>query len=64
MTSEPAIRPYQHLASRGITRLRIGVLAANAAAQRAYARYGFAPYESEMEKPIASPLPLAGEGLR
>jgi hypothetical protein len=38
------------------------VLWANAAAQRAYARYGFAPYESEMEKPIASPLPLAGEG--
>jgi ribosomal protein S18 acetylase RimI-like enzyme len=52
----------RHLAQHGVTRLRIGVLAANAGAQRAYARYGFAPYESELEKPIASPLPHAGEG--
>jgi ribosomal protein S18 acetylase RimI-like enzyme len=51
----------RHLAQHGVTRLRIGVLAANVAAQRAYARYGFAPYESELEKPIASPLP-EGEG--
>jgi ribosomal protein S18 acetylase RimI-like enzyme len=52
----------QHLAQRGVTRLRIGVLATNIAAQRAYAKYGFVPYESELEKPIASPLP-PGEGL-
>jgi len=39
-------------------------LAANVAAQRAYARYGFAPYESELEKPIASPLPEERLGLR
>jgi ribosomal protein S18 acetylase RimI-like enzyme len=51
-----------HLAQHGVARLRIGVLAANVRAQRAYARYGFAPYESEMEKPIAFPLPRAGEG--
>jgi ribosomal protein S18 acetylase RimI-like enzyme len=51
----------QHLAQHGVARLRIGVLAANIAAQRAYAKYGFAPYESELEKPIASPLP-PGEG--
>jgi len=44
----------RHLAQRGVTRLRIGVLAANIAAQRAYAKYGFAPYESELEKPIAA----------
>jgi ribosomal protein S18 acetylase RimI-like enzyme len=44
-----------HLAACGATRLRIGVLAANIAAQRAYARYGFVPYESELEKPIAPP---------
>ena len=43
----------QHLAQHGVTRLRTGVLAANTAAQRAYARYGFAPYENELEKPIA-----------
>jgi ribosomal protein S18 acetylase RimI-like enzyme len=52
----------RHLARSGVTRLRIGVLAANIAAQRAYAKYGFAPYESELEKAIASPLPLAEEG--
>jgi ribosomal protein S18 acetylase RimI-like enzyme len=50
-----------HLARHGVARLRIGVLAANISAQRAYARYGFAPYENELEKPIASPLP-PGEG--
>jgi ribosomal protein S18 acetylase RimI-like enzyme len=50
-----------HLAQHGVTRLRIGVLAANVVARRAYARYGFAPYEQEMEKAMASPLP-AGEG--
>jgi ribosomal protein S18 acetylase RimI-like enzyme len=42
----------RHLARSGVTRLRIGVLAANISAQRAYAKYGFAPYESELEKPI------------
>jgi ribosomal protein S18 acetylase RimI-like enzyme len=45
----------QHLAQCGVTRLRIGVLAANSAAQRAYEKYGFAPYENELEKPIATP---------
>jgi ribosomal protein S18 acetylase RimI-like enzyme len=42
----------QHLARCGVTRLRIGVLAANIAAQRAYAKFGFVPYESELEKSI------------
>ncbi len=51
----------RHLAQSGVTRLRIGVLAANVAAQRAYARYGFVPYAKELDKPIASPLP-PGEG--
>src|SRR5437899_919477 len=37
----------QHLAQHGVTRLRIGVLAANIAAQRAYEKFGFTPYESE-----------------
>jgi ribosomal protein S18 acetylase RimI-like enzyme len=45
----------QHLAQRRVTQLRIGVLAANIAAQRAYAKYGFAPYESELEKMIVVP---------
>ena len=31
-------------------------------AQRAYARYGFAPYEGEMEKAIGVPSP-SGRGL-
>jgi ribosomal protein S18 acetylase RimI-like enzyme len=51
----------RHLAQHGVARLRIGVLAANISAQRAYAKYGFAPYESELEKPIESLLP-PGEG--
>jgi len=46
-----------HLARHEVARLRIGVLAANSAAQRAYTRYGVAPYENGLEKPIASPLP-------
>jgi ribosomal protein S18 acetylase RimI-like enzyme len=53
----------RHLAQHGVVRLRIGVLAANIGAQRAYEKYGFAPYESELEKPIASPLPQDEEDL-
>jgi ribosomal protein S18 acetylase RimI-like enzyme len=52
----------RHLAQHGVTRLRIGMLAANTGAQRAYARYGFAPYEGEMEKAIGVPSP-SGRGL-
>src|SRR5260221_5002293 len=51
----------RHLAQHGVTRLRIGVLAANVSAPRAHARYGFVPYVNELEKPIGSPLP-PGEG--
>jgi ribosomal protein S18 acetylase RimI-like enzyme len=43
------------LAQPGISRLRIGVLAANEAAVRAYRRAGFLPYEVIYERPIAHP---------
>jgi len=39
-----------HLASTGITRVRINVLAANAMARRAYEKHGFKPYEVMYEK--------------
>ena len=39
-----------HLASTGITRVRINVLAANAMARRAYEKHGFEPYEVMYEK--------------
>jgi ribosomal protein S18 acetylase RimI-like enzyme len=42
----------RHLASTGVTRLRVNVLANNAKARRAYERYGFAPYEVMYEKRI------------
>lgn len=42
----------QHLGSTGITRLRIGSLAANAAARATYERAGFAPFEVVHEKII------------
>jgi len=41
-----------HLATRGVVRLRLGALAGNTAAQSAYRRYGFAPYEIVLEKRI------------
>jgi ribosomal protein S18 acetylase RimI-like enzyme len=44
----------QRLASRGITRLRLGTLAANAAARAAYERAGFAAYEIVYEKRIGA----------
>lgn len=44
----------QHLGRAGITRLRIGSLAMNAAARSAYERAGFAPYEIVYEKPVGS----------
>ena len=39
-----------HLASTGVSRVRINVLAANARARRAYEKYGFEPYEVMYEK--------------
>ena len=39
-----------HLRATGVTRLRIGVLAANRSAQRAYSKSGFEPYELTLEK--------------
>jgi GNAT superfamily N-acetyltransferase len=42
----------RHLATTGVRRLRINALARNDAAHRAYERYGFAPYEVMLEKPI------------
>jgi ribosomal protein S18 acetylase RimI-like enzyme len=43
----------RQLASQGVTRLRIGALANNAAARAAYAKYGFLPYEIVFEKRAA-----------
>jgi ribosomal protein S18 acetylase RimI-like enzyme len=43
-----------HLASAGITRMRITSLAANASAQGAYQRAGYEPYEIVYEKPLRS----------
>jgi len=40
----------QHLGARGVARLRLGALAGNTAAQSAYAKFGFAPYEIVFEK--------------
>jgi ribosomal protein S18 acetylase RimI-like enzyme len=42
----------RHLAATGVTRLRVGVLAANRTACRAYENYGFALYEAVYEKRI------------
>jgi ribosomal protein S18 acetylase RimI-like enzyme len=42
----------RHLAAQGVTRLRLSALAGNAAAQSAYRKYGFAPYEVVFEKRI------------
>lgn len=44
----------RHLGRAGITRLRVGSLAINAAARSAYERAGFSPYEIVYEKPAAS----------
>ncbi|HZS82411.1 MAG TPA: N-acetyltransferase [Stellaceae bacterium] len=44
----------RHLAATGaVTRMRLTVLAANAPARRAYEKYGFRPYDIELDKPIA-----------
>jgi ribosomal protein S18 acetylase RimI-like enzyme len=44
----------QHLARAGIARVRLASLAANIAAQAAYQRAGFTPYEIVFEKPIST----------
>lgn len=45
----------RHFAAAGIARLRIGVLAANRMACRAYEKHGFEPYEIVYEKRLARP---------
>lgn len=42
----------RHLAAQGVTRLRLSALAGNVAAQSAYRKYGFSPYEVVFEKRI------------
>jgi ribosomal protein S18 acetylase RimI-like enzyme len=42
----------QHLAKKGVRRLRLNVLANNLTARRAYERYGFEQYEIVYEKRI------------
>ncbi|MGO4127938.1 GNAT family N-acetyltransferase [Inquilinus sp. YAF38] len=39
-----------HLRGTGLTRMRIGVLANNDSAIRAYRKHGFDPYEMVLEK--------------
>ena len=46
-----------HLARSGVRRLRIGLLAGNAAACAAYRRHGFGPYELVLEKRLGLPPP-------
>ncbi|MEQ8603134.1 MAG: GNAT family N-acetyltransferase [Marivibrio sp.] len=41
-----------HFRARGITRLLLSYLVGNEAAARAYAKRGFAPYETVLAKPI------------
>lgn len=43
-----------HLRGAGVRRIRIGALAANASALRAYEKHGFAAYEVVMEKRISA----------
>lgn len=43
-----------HLRKTGVTRLRIGVLANNASALRAYRKHGFQPYEAVLEKKLTA----------
>ena len=43
-----------HLRALGVRRIRIGALAANASALRAYAKHGFEAYEVVMEKRACS----------
>jgi GNAT superfamily N-acetyltransferase len=45
----------QHLGRAGITRLRLGTLAANASARASYERGGFVPYEIIYEKLLGKP---------
>ncbi len=45
----------RHLAATGVTRLRIGGLAANRIACRAYEKHGFEPYEIVYEKRLTRP---------
>lgn len=45
-----------HLGSAGVTRVRIGSLAANRLARTAYERAGFSPYEVIYEKVIANKI--------
>ena len=46
----------RHLAATGVARLRIGVLAANRMACRAYEKHGFEPYEIVYEKRLLRPI--------
>jgi ribosomal protein S18 acetylase RimI-like enzyme len=43
-----------HLAAGGVSRIRLGVLAANTAARAAYERSGFAPHEIVYEKIVGA----------
>ena len=43
-----------HLSRGGVTRIRIGALAANLAARASYERSGYAPYEVVYEKVIGT----------
>lgn len=47
----------ERLARNGVRRLRIGLLAGNAAACAAYHRHGFRPYELVLEKRLGVPPP-------
>jgi ribosomal protein S18 acetylase RimI-like enzyme len=47
----------EHIARSGVRRVRIGLLAENAAAYAAYCRHGFRPYELVLEKRLGPPPP-------
>lgn len=53
-----------HLARSAVSRLRLGVLAANTAAIRAYRRSGFAPLEIVYEKAVTDDRARAGDWER
>ena len=46
-----------HFAGAGVSRVRIGALAANRAARASYERSGFSPYEIIFEKAVKAPDP-------
>ncbi|MBM3516814.1 MAG: GNAT family N-acetyltransferase [Alphaproteobacteria bacterium] len=51
----PIAAAERHLAARGVRRVRVCALADNRAAQRAYARAGYRPYEVVLEKVLDAP---------